>query len=269
MKYAIADTGEKIEATPGAKGKCPACDSRLIAKCGPIKMNHWAHKGKRHCDPWWENETEWHREWKDNFPSAWQELCLKDRETDEKHIADVRTESGIVVEFQHSFIKREEMASREQFYKNMVWVVNGTRLETDLKRFHKNKDYLRNIWKGVLFLNSFPDKTFNKNWVGRTKPVLFDFGGLQKDVPEGKQKLLFCLLPGSVSIGSVVFLLTQNEFVEKAKNGELVNFLKEVQETAKRYDELATKQARNRQPDLLATNRNRRGGYRRKGRRRL
>ena len=109
-----------------------------------------------------------------------------------KHIADVRADNGIVVEFQHSFIKQEEIASREQFYKNMVWVVDGTRLKTDLSRFHKNKDHLRNIWKGVLFLNPFPEETFNKNWVGKTKPVFFDFSGPQKRVPEGKQKLLVC-----------------------------------------------------------------------------
>lgn len=269
MKYAISDNDNKVEATPGAKGICPGCGSQLIAKCGPVKINHWAHKGRRHCDLWWENETPWHREWKGHFPSEWQEICLKDRDTGEKHIADVRAENGIVVEFQHSFIKQKEMNSREQFYKNMVWVVDATRLKTDLSRFHKNKDYLRNIWRGVLFLNPFPEETFNKSWVGRTKPVFFDFSGLQKDVPEGKQKLLFCLLPGSVSKGSVVFLLTQNEFVEKVKNGELVDFLQEVHESAKRYDELATKQARNKKPDLLAMNRNRRPGYRRRGRRRF
>lgn len=89
MRYAIAEHGEKIEATLGAKGKCPGCAAQLIAKCGPVKINHWAHKGKRHCDPWWENENEWHREWKDHFPAALQEICLKDHEAAEKHIAEV------------------------------------------------------------------------------------------------------------------------------------------------------------------------------------
>ncbi len=56
MKYALVN-GEKKEATKRAKGKCSSCGSNLIAKCGEFKVNHWAHKGNRNCDPWWENET--------------------------------------------------------------------------------------------------------------------------------------------------------------------------------------------------------------------
>ena len=66
MKFALIDN-IRTEAAKGAKGICPSCGSDLIAKCGDIKVNHWAHKGIRSCDPWSENETEWHREWKGNF----------------------------------------------------------------------------------------------------------------------------------------------------------------------------------------------------------
>jgi len=73
MRFALID-GKKTEATKGAKGLCRYCGSDLIAKCGEVKVNHWAHKGKRNCDPWWENETEWHRSWKRKFPLDWQEV---------------------------------------------------------------------------------------------------------------------------------------------------------------------------------------------------
>jgi hypothetical protein len=33
----------KTEATKGAIGICPNCGSKLIAKCGDIKINHWSH----------------------------------------------------------------------------------------------------------------------------------------------------------------------------------------------------------------------------------
>ena len=56
MKYALVN-GEKEEATKGAKGVCQICDSELIAKCGEVNINHWAHKGNHNCDPWLENET--------------------------------------------------------------------------------------------------------------------------------------------------------------------------------------------------------------------
>ena len=46
MKFALIN-GDKAEATKGAKGFCPSCGSELIAKCGEVKVNHWAHKGNR------------------------------------------------------------------------------------------------------------------------------------------------------------------------------------------------------------------------------
>lgn len=51
MKFAIIDN-TKVEAIKGVKGICPSCGSELIAKCGEVKVNHWAHKGMRNCDPW-------------------------------------------------------------------------------------------------------------------------------------------------------------------------------------------------------------------------
>jgi len=49
MKFAVFNNN-KIEASKGAKGYCPSCGSELIAKCGNVKINHWAHKGNRNCD---------------------------------------------------------------------------------------------------------------------------------------------------------------------------------------------------------------------------
>lgn len=88
MKFALIAI-IRTEATKGGKGICPICGPELIAKCGSLKINHWAHKAIRNCDPWWENETEWHRQWKSNFPDKWQEVIIHDEQTSEKHIADV------------------------------------------------------------------------------------------------------------------------------------------------------------------------------------
>ena len=65
MKYALSNK-DRIEATPKAQGICQCCGSELVAKCGTPKIWHWAHKGKRNCDHWWENETQLHRDWKDS-----------------------------------------------------------------------------------------------------------------------------------------------------------------------------------------------------------
>jgi hypothetical protein len=56
------------------------------------------HIGDKKCDSWWEPETEWHRSWKSNFLDEWQELVLRDKQTGEKHIADVCTDYGLVIE---------------------------------------------------------------------------------------------------------------------------------------------------------------------------
>ncbi len=73
MKFALVN-GERSAPTPRTVGQCPTCGSELIAKCGERKVWHWAHKAIRHCDRWWESETEWHRAWKDKFRGEWQEI---------------------------------------------------------------------------------------------------------------------------------------------------------------------------------------------------
>jgi len=88
MKYAIIN-GQRSEPSKAAKGTCPACGSEMIARICKTKVDHWAHKSKQNCDHWWENETVWHREWKNCFEIEWQEVVHKNESTGEIHIADV------------------------------------------------------------------------------------------------------------------------------------------------------------------------------------
>lgn len=131
MRFALFDS-QRIEATPNVTGTCPGCGAELVARCGTKKIWHWAHKGRRHCDHWWENETQWHRDWKNQFDPSWQEVSARDV-TGELHIADIKTPYGLTVEFQHSAIKPEEVIKRTQFYGHVVWVVDATRRPTDIK----------------------------------------------------------------------------------------------------------------------------------------
>jgi competence protein CoiA len=124
VKFSLVK-GLRVEAFPNGVGTCKLCSGQTIAKCGNQIIHHWAHKTLKHCDNWWENETDWHRSWKSNFPKDWQEVIHFDDVTGEKHIADIRTPKGIVIEFQNSPMSAVEMQSREKFYKNLVWVVNG------------------------------------------------------------------------------------------------------------------------------------------------
>lgn len=135
MRLAVVE-GERADALPKLKGHCPSCGGEMVAKCGRVKVWHWSHRGRPPCDPWWESETEWHRAWKSNFPIEWQEIVAFDPVTGEKHIADVKTPHGLVIEFQHSPISPEEIRAREAFYGNMIWIVDGTRAPLDTSYFN-------------------------------------------------------------------------------------------------------------------------------------
>lgn len=240
MKYALVNQ-IKAEAQKGAKGICPSCGSELIAKCGDQKINHWAHKGNRNCDPWWEPETEWHRSWKNNFDVEWQEVSLTDENTGERHIADVRTAHNLVIEFQHSSIIPEERQSREKFYKEMVWVVDGTRLKRDKPRFLKWMQYYH-IKNKYLYTIEFPDEVFPKNWLDSTVPIIFDFKGLENTIYNDNLNQLYCLFPLRRN-GYVDFeIISRNAFIKSTINGDWSDRVKRYIEEKKHPKQIEQKQ---------------------------
>jgi len=175
MKYALVN-GERREAERDLSGQCPCCGSPLIAKCGEVKVSHWAHRGKRTCDHWWEPETEWHRTWKGHFPAEWQEI-VHTSATGEKHIADVKTDQGWVLEFQHSFLNPDERRSRDSFYPKLVWVVDGTRRKRDAIQFSKMLNAGVSVGNRAGFRKVFPDEcALMREWSSGQTPVFFDFG---------------------------------------------------------------------------------------------
>lgn len=136
MLLALSASDSKTRIRPefsGQRAFCPVCGSEVVARCGRVNAWHWAHLSTTECDSWHESETEWHRQWKAEFPEANQEIVHFDSTTGEKHIADVKLDSGLVLEFQHSPISTEELASRCNFYKNILWIVDS-RSNADLKR---------------------------------------------------------------------------------------------------------------------------------------
>jgi len=151
----------------------------MVAKCGKIRVWHWAHAGGHVCDPWWENQTEWHRAWKDQFPAEWQEI-FHSAENGERHIADVKTDRGWVIEFQHSHLKPEERGSREAFYPKLIWVVDGTR--------KRDRAQLIRVWEEGVPLGGNPNvrKAFwadcglLREWAGSEAPIFFDLGEMER-----------------------------------------------------------------------------------------
>ncbi|MGG9960204.1 competence protein CoiA [Ferruginibacter sp. SUN106] len=123
MLYAIVE-GVKESASPTSKGQCPFCESEMVPKCGDFKSWHWAHKRVVSCDAWYKPETEWHRRWKNVFGIKNCEVILI--RAGQKHIADIQTIHGRIIELQNSPINLETIESREKFYgSNMIWIING------------------------------------------------------------------------------------------------------------------------------------------------
>lgn len=196
MKLALKDD-TRSEATPKSKASCLCCGGEVIAKCGPKKVWHWSHTSKRTCDHWWENETPWHRDWKNKFPHNCQEI-IHYASDGERHIADVKTVEGLVIEFQHSPISQSERLAREQFYKRMVWVVDGQRSDKDYEIFNAGFRTSRwQKWKPNQTIGGIFGRYLPTAWLNSTVPVLFDWGWVKSEYwIEKVESNLVCLLPG-------------------------------------------------------------------------
>ena len=210
MRFALSNVEERIEATPGAFGVCPGCNAEMLARCGTKKVWHWAHKGQRHCDPWWENETEWHRGWKNRFPTNWQEVPARD-ETGELHIADIKTPYGLVIEFQHSAIQPGEVAKRTNFYDQVIWIVDATRRATDLTQYERMlSEHYPERFDGVDIYTVYCEETrLLKDWGSLGRIVGFDFGGEN-----------LCLLTAAQGRSRYLFDFPKAEFARLVTEGK-------------------------------------------------
>ncbi len=154
MQFANVD-GRRVEARPGSQGQCPLCDREVLSRCGEINAWHWAHKQRRDCDSWAEGESAWHRAWKERFPRQWRELVVG------SHRADIKSPRG-VIELQASSISTSEVADREAFYGEMVWVLNAQDFDLTIR---DRGSYVTFRWK-------HPRKTW---WIAE-KQLYFDLG---------------------------------------------------------------------------------------------
>lgn len=110
--------------------------------------------------------------WKNCFPQRFQEIVHFDERTGEKHIADVKTDNGFIVEVQHSPIPEGERRSREDFYGDMLWIVDARDLHGwftvgtsfDLATCDPMTYYFQ--WRSR--------STLLKRWSETRKPVFFD-----------------------------------------------------------------------------------------------
>jgi competence protein CoiA len=216
MRYALVEE-QREEARPHSRGVCPHCSNQVIAKCGGRRVWHWAHFGKRACDTWWQPETDWHRGWKDHFPNTWQEV-RHDAPDGERHIADVKTPHGLIIEFQHSFLDQQERLSREAFYRNMVWMVDGTRRKLDRKRFFGAIARWQRLSPDV-FVTRFVDEGLPAEWLNCSVRVYFDFGSGNEpgDPFPIVAPVVWCLVPQRAMGNAIIVAVSKDAFVDACR----------------------------------------------------
>ena len=141
MQLALVNN-QLVEASPDSKGQCPQCKKEVISKCGEIKIWHWAHLNLLECDLWWEPETIWHRDWKNNFPVNCREVVITRGAN--KHRADIKIDN-FIIELQSKPLSPEEIKERERFYTNagfkLIWIYKIPKI-TDIDDFG---DYISNL----------------------------------------------------------------------------------------------------------------------------
>jgi hypothetical protein len=144
----------------GLRGVCPACGETVTPKCGAIVTHHWSHLAGSECDPWAEKIGPWHLSWQNLVEAHSAEVVRA------PHRADILGNDDVVIELQHSAISAGDIAAREAFYGNMVWLFDAT------ERFDLLNTGLRTFFSLLR----------TKHLALCTKPVFLDFGGMIVEV---------------------------------------------------------------------------------------
>lgn len=203
MLYALDPVATRVTAAPGRIGQCPGCGASLIPKCGELVAWHWAHRGHRDCDPWWEPECAWHLDWKRHFPAKMVEVPMG------PHRADVRLRWG-VIEFQHSAISAPEIRERETFYRRMVWVFDAAPFaeRVDLRPL----DVARTDFRGRRYDHTFRWYHPRCSHAACRCPLLWDLG-------DGTLVRVYWIAPRRTYVGGYGTLMSVDDFLARAMGG--------------------------------------------------
>lgn len=194
LRFATIDGQRALPFSKG-RGVCSCCGGVLIAKCGKIVTHHWAHESKDDCDSWSEPIGPWHLWWQGMVRTDSIEIARG------PHRADIVGNDGVVVELQHSSISAEDIAAREAFYGNMVWLFDATERfayvnQGDRAFFSFGKTKHLELCKKPVFLDFGFDVLEVEQFSGAVT-MLSGFGIARSREWFAKRFLSDCLLPGN------------------------------------------------------------------------
>ena len=142
----------------------------------------------------------------------------------EKHVADVKTKSGVVLEFQHSPLPLPERAAREVFYRNMVWVVRATARD----KAKLSQGIVTRVGLPQIYVMRSDACALLRAWGGRGVPVYFDFGdgapNLWRLTPDRRNGMAYLMPVGKASfvaeyLAGEAVERTCDEYIEKTLCG--------------------------------------------------
>lgn len=189
MLKAVDENNNRISPEKGKLGFCQLCKQSVRAYCGEINIHHWRHIEIQNCDSWNEGETEWHRQWKNEFPDDWQEVIIE--KDYEKHIADIKTPNGLVLELQNSSISSTTIKIREKFYGKMIWLINANQFKDNFRISSLVKSQLRYLDDShrSLMYDEPEDSSELKQANEELKNIEYDLRNLDYEVSNSKGKI--------------------------------------------------------------------------------
>ena len=201
---------------------CPLCRTEMTAKCGEIRVHHWAHKNKINCDHWLEDDSPWRWSWMGRFPDDWCEHVITHE--GEKHLADIQTPKNTIILLHQSRLTPEIVREREKFYQTPVWILNAGRFKNHTKRLlsHFEKKHFRQfgIEKNVYFLSCFYEDTLPQAWLKAQFPIFLDFSeskGFESHQYQEMLKSIWCLMPFTYEKFRVFYRYSPDELINSLR----------------------------------------------------
>lgn len=159
------------------------------------------------------------------------------------------------------------MYLRENFYKGMVWVVDGTRLKRDYPRFLKAKKGFHHTDNPGIYYVDYIEECFPLAWTKSSVPVILDFNGtLSTEESEISIHELYCLLPIRIGRYAVVADLPLLFFINTVNDGDFLIWISGFIDgltNAKKEREGYEMMVRRQQQQVMMTRLRRRPIYRR------
>jgi competence CoiA-like predicted nuclease len=178
---------------------CCKNNHELICVNGKKNKPHFRHKNTD--DVGGCPMTEWHIEWQSNFPAIEVEFIKINECQIKTRRTDVLLNESSVIEFQHSFISKEEVDNRNHDYnlhnKHIIWVIDGNKniIVNELK--YCNRVYLEftsELWKYESFDNCDYIYIDIQDKIYKIVPKLIKSNMIDVQQPLLKQKFIDSLL---------------------------------------------------------------------------